>query len=221
MADALYRVTMGGTLGDAEDEIFSFGFWVAGDLVGSDPDTVGAAWAGYVAAFHAESVSGVFAITSLALAFPSTVRYLTCTVRAYVPGTGLPVSPHGTIFDISSEAGLGTPSQGLPFQTSLVVTVMKAGRGRGLANRWYLPPFVIGATQGEGKVEPGIPDAIGAFLAGWQTDRLADANPTRLVHYSTTHHVISELTHSFTGSIIDTHQSRRNKEKEIRTTVAL
>jgi len=219
MASNLFKVTFKGTLTGTKPEIFDHSQWF-GSMAGTiDASVAAAALVNYVPDFLAKTVTGHPSITVMNNAFPSWVTWTQMVVAEWIEATNLQSGPGFATALATSTAG--NPALGLPYQCSHAITLRSGTIGRRIYNRFFLPPYVIGATNGDGVVHIAIRDAIGAFLNAEQ-GVLQGAGIVEMVHYSPAGHVKSPLVDSYIGSVVDTQRRRRNAEPEApRTTVAI
>lgn len=213
--DTLFRVTWSGTLGDTPDEEFSYSRWIVGHESTDTPESIAGQLANDVTDMLAESsTAGPF--TTIGQAFPTWVKWTNLAVWTYVESTGawdqdtprydLPLTDHGT--------GSGLP--GLPYQTSMAVTLRTASRGRRERNRFYLPPMLAAATNGQGRWLPQLIDDIQTQLDFSQTAHVSDTPSISFAIYSPADHLAKEIRSYYTGDVVDTIRRRRRQLAEVR-----
>ena len=202
-----------GTLGATEEEIFTYHRVIAssGGPDGANvTDTIG----NDVTNLLAESTTGSTPFSNIGQIFPTTVAWTWVKVSTFHPDTG-EIEPEGDIIELT-DAGLGASSQGLPYQDSLAITFCHRPPTRTSRNRFYLPPFVWGATDGHGRVLPTLVDDIQTQLDLDQTAHLAEDDPWQYCVWSPTLGDVFTLDRWMTGDVMDTIRRRRNKLPEVR-----
>lgn len=210
----LFRLTWEGTLGAGPDETFSYSRWV----VGHETDTaesIGETYSTAVTDMLAESsTAGPF--TTIGQTFHTSVVWTFLHVWAYFEGTGvwnpevprvdIPLTDHGT--------GSGLP--GMPYQCSMAVTLRTSGRGRRERNRFYLPPMLVAATDGQSRWLPQLIDDIQTQQHLYNLARQTDTPSTSFAIYSPADHLAKEIANYYTGDVVDTIRRRRRQLTEVR-----
>lgn len=219
MASTLFKVSFAGTLNGTKPEIFAHSQWF-GTVGGAVPGSaVLTALGGYVTAFLAHAVVGVSGIPIMGAAFPNWVHWTSLKVAEWDAGTNTQTGP--SVVAPLVDDGEAGPAHGLPYQDAFAVTLRSGSVGRRIYNRFYLPPFVIEATDGSGLAQQGIIDSIGSFLNTEQS-LLEAGGVVKMIHYSPTGRVTATVVDAFLGRVIDTQRRRRNAEtEEPRTVVSM
>jgi hypothetical protein len=214
----LLRLTWSGTLGSAEDEIFSYtrhGAYMEGntDLLPGVADTA----ANDVTDFLAESTTGGVAFTTIGQAFPTSVQWTQLKVYEVDPVTGdATTEPEVRVL---TDAGSAT---GVPFltnQDAFAVTTQKLPRDKRSRNRFYLPTMQAGVLDSVGRVRGTFVDDMQTQLKFSDHAHKADDLWTYVV-YSPTSHLFTEIDRYFSGDVMDTIRRRRNKLVETRHPLA-
>jgi hypothetical protein len=216
----LIKLVWSGSLGAAEDEIFSYSRWAA--IVG--PDNLEAVMdqaATDVTDLLAESTTGGVSYTTIGQAFPTTVHWL--LLKGYVideaTGDNLSLDPAVRVL---TDSGSGTGVPFLPNQDTLAITTQKSPRGPSSYNRFYLPPMIANVLDSTGHVRGTTVDDIQTQLKFANTAHKAEGTPDDWEYcvYSTKLHVADPIDRYFSGDVMDTQRRRRNKLIETRHPLA-
>lgn len=216
----LVKLVWSGSLGSAEDEIFSYSRWAA-ILAPENLEAVMDQAADDVTDLLAESTTGGVTYTTLAQAFPTSVHWL--LLKGYVideaTGENLSLEPAVRVL---TDSGTGTGVPFLPNQDALAITTQMFPRGPSSYNRFYLPPMVANVLDSTGHVRGTTVDDIQTQLKFANTAHKAFATPDDWEYcvYSTKLRVANAIDRYFTGDVMDTQRRRRNKLIESRHPLA-
>lgn len=216
----LIKLVWSGTLGDAEDEIFSYSRWAA-IVAPENLEAVMDQAADDVTDLLAESTTGGVTYPTIATAFPGTVHWTELKGYVYDEATGANLSLEPAV-RVLTDSGVDTGSKALPNQDSLAITTQMVPRGPSSYNRFYLPPMIAEVLGDDGHVRGATIDDIQTQLKFANTAHKAFATPNDWEYcvYSTKLHVANPIDRYFTGDVMDTQRRRRNKLVETRHPLA-
>lgn len=216
----LIKLVWSGTLGSAEDEIFSYSRWAA-ITSPSDLEVVMDSAASDVTDLLAESTTGGVTYSTLADAFPETVHWTELKGYVFDEATGANLSLEPAV-RVLTDSGTGTGVQFLPNQDTLAVTTQMLPRGPSSYNRFYLPPMIANVLDSTGHVRGATIDDIQTQLKFANTAHKAETSPADWEYcvYSTKLHLANPIDRYFTGDVMDTQRRRRNKLVETRHPLA-
>lgn len=216
----LIKLVWSGSLGSAEDEIFSYSRWAA-ILAPENLEAVMDQAADDVTDLLAESTTGGVSYTTLHQAFPTTVHWLLLNGYVIDEATGDNLSLEPAV-RVLTDSGSGTGVPFLPNQDSLAITTQMFPRGPSSYNRFYLPPMIANVLDSTGHVRGTTIDDIQTQLKFANTAHKAEATPNDWEYcvYSTKLRVANPIDRYFSGDVMDTQRRRRNKLIESRHPLA-
>lgn len=210
-----YKATFSGTLDG--NEIFAHSQHFSSD----------SALASYVAGNLSSHITNLLAtavvagpVATMAAAFADWVSWEKLHVEPI--GTDGKLLPGGLSFDLAlTDVGTGNGSLGLPYQCSHAVTLRNATIGRRNKNRFYLPPYVTGATNGKGIIGSPICTALGSWLSNQNTALQSLSPAISMVNLSVAGAAFTDVIDAYIGNVVDTQRRRRNHIPEVRTITAV
>lgn len=207
-----------GTLGDAEDEIFSYKRHI-GLVLPEDLPAVMDSAANDVTDLLAETATGAVPFETLAGAWPDTVKWT--LLKGYIvdeaTGEILSIDPEVRVL---TDAGVTSGVKPLPNQDALAITTRKLPRGRTSFNRFYLPPMISSVLTADGHVIGETIDDIQTQLKFANTAHKVEDPSWEYGVYSPTTHTMQVIESYYTGNVMDTITRRRNKLIETRHVLA-
>lgn len=209
-----YACVFSGTL---TGEIFAHKQHVAS--TSADPEYVADQMSSHVTNLLATAVTSG-PVATMAAAFADWVSWTLLRVEPITTtGSLLPggISATRSLTDV----GTGNGSLGMPYQCTHSITTRSSGTGRRNKNRFYLPPYVVGVTNGKGIVAAPVCVAIGAWLANQQTALNSLSPEVELINISPADAAAKDIVDSYIGNVIDTQRRRRNALTEARTVTAV
>lgn len=213
----LVLLVWSGTLGAAEDEIFSYHRY-AGIVTETDLPAVMDSAANDVTDLLAETATGAVPYETLAGAFPDTVAWT--LLKGYIvdEDTGLITSEPE--MRVLTDVGVTSGVKPLPSQDALAITTRKLPRGRSSFNRFYLPPMISSVMTADGHVIGETIDDIQTQLKFANNAHNVDSPSWEYGVYSPTQHTMQAIESYYTGDVMDTIRRRRNKLVETRHVLA-
>lgn len=213
----LILLVWSGTLGAAEDEIFSYHRY-AGLESYADMEAVMDQAANDVTDLLAETATGPVPFETLAGAFPDTVAWT--LLKGYQVNEATGAITTEPSMRVLTDVGVTSGVKPLPNQDSLAITTRKLPRGRGSFNRFYLPPMVSSVMTADGHVIGETIDDIQTQLKFANTAHKAASPSWEYGVYGSTAHTMQEIESYYTGDVMDTQRRRRNKLVETRHVLA-
>jgi hypothetical protein len=212
----LIKLVWSGTLGTAEDEIFSYSRWAA--MVGDvNLEAVMDDAAQDVTDLLAESTTGGLVFTTIGQCFPTSVKWT--QLKGYVidEATGADLSLDPAV-RVLADHGAGSGLPALTNQDALAITTQALPRGPSSYNRFYLPTMMAGVLTSSGHVVGTLVDDIQTELDLANTAHKAatGGNDWEYAVYSTKLRVSRPIQRYWTGDVMDTIRRRRNKLTESR-----
>ncbi len=206
-----------GTLGAAEDEIFSYKRHIAMTLSTDLPEVMDSA-ASDVTNLLAESSTAGGGFSVVGDYWPATVKWT--LLKGYIideaTGANLSVEPEVRVLtDVGSSF-----SQPLTNSDALAITTQMFPRGRRSMNRFYLPTMVQAVMVDAGHVKAAVIDDIQTQLDLDNTAHKVEDPSWEYCVYSTTGHNAQVIDRYHTGDVMDTIRRRRNKLIESRHNLA-
>ncbi len=214
---AMALLVWSGTLGAAEDEIFSYHRYI-GLASAPDLEEVLDSAANDVTDLLAESATGTVPYETLAGAFPDTVAWTLLKGYHFDEATGEITSEPS--MRVLTDVGVTSGVKPLPNQDSLAITTRKLPRGRASFNRFYLPPMISSVMTADGHVIGETIDDIQTQLKFANAAHRIDTPSWEYGVYSPSEHTIQQIESYYTGDVMDTHRRRRNKLVETRHVLA-
>lgn len=206
-----------GTLGSAEDEIFSYhrfaGYGGPGVLADIADDA-----SNDVTHLLAQTTTGGFVATTIGQAFPTSVKWTQLKAYNFIEATGeIDGEPEVRVL---TDHGTGTGLPSLTHQDALAITTQKLPHDKRSRNRFYLPTMMAFVLTSTGHVVGTFIDDIQNQLKFENNEHLASAVPWTYGVYSPTSHFIGVIDRYYTGDVMDTIRRRRNKLVESRHALA-
>lgn len=216
----LIKLVWSGTLGAAEDEIFSYSRWAAIETP-ADLEGVMDIAADDVTDLLAESSTGGVPWSTVGESFPETVAWTLLKGYVYDEATGANLSVDPAV-RVLTDVGGSTGVPALTNQDSMAITTQAFPRGPSSYNRFYLPTMIANVLASTGHIRGTHVDDIQTQLKLANTAHKAEATPNSWEYgvYSTKTHTMREIDRYWTGDVMDTIRRRRRQLIETRHPLA-
>lgn len=210
----LYKATWSGTIGS--EEIFSYSSWWSHANSG-EQEVVADALEDDVTDMLGTTVT-LGPVATLAQAFPEYVIWTQLKVSPWDTATDKLIVGETPAYRILTDAGTGTETGGMTYQTALALTTRSTVAGRRKYNRQFLPTVMHLTTDGHGVLQTTVADALVLWRHLNITSRAAGSPSIVACNYNpgllTPMHAIEDI---YLGRRLDTQRRRRNQAPEPRT----